>query len=106
MNWEKIMNKPQKFFKVYEIIDNVNDDLESYPTFFVGAFLKEKDAINLCNVIDISNCNSTKIIYGEITESDINNLKEYGLQGADEQALLQIKSMLQSKPQTQADLTK
>ena len=97
------MNKKPEFFKVYEIIDNVNDNLEIYPTFFVGAFLKEEDAINLCYVIDISNCNSTKIIYGEITESDINDLKQYGLQGADKLALLQIKSLLQSKPQTQAD---
>ena len=85
-----------KFYKVYEIIDNVCEELQVYPTYFVGAFVNPKDAQDLCKSIDISNCNSTKIVYDEITMGDVNDLKQYGLQMADEQAIAQIKFLLKS----------
>ena len=91
------MNIQQKMYKVYEIIDNVEEKLEVYPTFFVGAFLSKKKAVKLCEIIDVTNNNSTKIVYGEITYSDISDLKKHGLNCADETALLQIKQMLQAK---------
>ena len=84
-----------KFYKVYEVEDNIREKLESYPTYFVGAFVKEADAIELCGVIDIAKCNSTKIEYGEITLSDIEDLKEYGLEAADEPALLKMAEILE-----------
>lgn len=92
------MNKGKKFYKVYEIIDNVCEELDSYPTYFVGAFVNERDAIELCGIIDVTECNSTKIIFDEITYSDIEDLNKYGLQAADEPALLQMASMLENKP--------
>lgn len=98
------MNKEKKFFKVYEIIDNTYEDMKVYPTYFVGAFVNKKQAIKLCNVIDIVYCNSTKIVYGGITSSDINDLKKYGLKAADKSALIVIEDMLKNQSQNQNDL--
>ena len=84
----------QHFYKVYEILDNVEEVMTSYPTFFVGAFLNNEMAKMLCKNIDIANCNSTKIVYGIINSKDIEDLKYYGLQGCDKAAMQQISSML------------
>lgn len=97
------MSKDKNFFKVYEILDNVSDELEIYPTYFVGAFVNEADAIQLCEIIDIADCNSTKTVYGEITQEDIEDLKQFGLQSADEEALLQIERMLKEKEKGEGD---
>ena len=92
------MNNNKKFYKVYEVLDNVSDELEVYPTYFVGAFLQEADAVELCGVIDVADCNSTKIVHDEITYADIEDLKVFGLQAADETALAQIATMLENQP--------
>lgn len=84
----------QQFYKVYEILDNVEENLQAYPTYFVGAFVHNDMAEMLCKNIDIANCNSTKIVYGIITQKDIDDLKYHGLQGCDKLALEQITSML------------
>lgn len=97
------MSKDKNFFKVYEILDNVSDELEIYPTYFVGAFKNESDAIQLCEIIDIADCNSTKTVYGEISQEDIEDLKQFGLQSADEEALLQIERMLKEKEKGEGD---
>lgn len=81
------------FFKVYEILDNVEEKLENYPTYFVGAFVNKNSAEELCKYIDIADCNSTKINYGEILESDVLDLQNFGLQGFDEEALKEIKNI-------------
>ena len=93
----------KKFFKVYEILDNVEVEMESYPTYFVGAFENEPDAIELCGMIDIAECNSTKIVYGEITSADIEDLKQFGLQSADEAAILEIAAMLKNQSKTKTE---
>lgn len=72
-----------KFYKVYEILDNTEEELESYPRYFVGAFKEEIGAKQLCKIIDIADCNSTKIEYGEIIEQDVRDLFVYGLKGGD-----------------------
>lgn len=87
----------KKFYKVYEVEDNVSYEAESYPAYFVGAFVDEAAAIELCGVVDIAKCNSTKIVYDEITYSDIEDLKIYGLEAADEEALNQMSSMLEAQ---------
>ena len=91
------MNKNKKFYKVYEILDNVSDELESYPTYFVGAFSNEEDAIDLCFIIDSADCNSTKVVYDEITYGDLEDLKVFGLQSADEPALLEMADISRGK---------
>lgn len=97
------MNTDKKFFKVYEILDNVCEELEVYPTYFVGAFSNEPDAIELCGIIDVAECNSTKIVYGGITQEDIEDLKQFGLQSADEPAFLEISNMLENQLKAEAD---
>jgi len=84
----------KKFYKIYEILDNVEEELECYPEYFVGAFLSEESAKELCKYIDISDCNSTKIEYAEITEQDIKDIEEFGLQGFDEEGLKEISKLL------------
>ena len=79
-----------KFYKIYEILDNIEEELGCYPEYFVGAFVSEESAKELSKYIDISDCNSTKIEYAEITEQDIKDIEECGLQGFDEEALKEI----------------
>lgn len=89
----------QKFFKVYEILDNVSETMEVYPKNFVGAFMNEEMAKSLCINIDIADCNSTKIVVGFITKADVEDLKNYGLKGADKSALGVISKMLNQSQQ-------
>ena len=84
----------QNYFKVYEVLDNVLEQQDTYPTYFVGAFLDKKMAEGLCKCIDIADCNSTKILYGVITPKDVQDLKEYGLKAADSSALSEIKKLI------------
>lgn len=84
----------KKFYKIYEILDNFEEELDCYPQYFVGAFVNKNSAEELCKYIDIADCNSTKIEYGEILESDIKDIEEFGLQGFDEECLNEISKLI------------
>ncbi|MBE5746226.1 MAG: hypothetical protein E7359_02945 [Clostridiales bacterium] len=83
-----------KLYKVYEILDNTEEKLDSYPTYFVGAFKEEINAIQLCQAIDIADCNSTKIVYDEIVRGDIEDLYIYGLKNIDFEAAQELKKLV------------
>lgn len=87
----------QNYFKVYEVLDNVLEQQDTYPTYFVGAFLDKKMAEGLCKCIDIADCNSTKILYSVITPKDVQDLKKYGLKAADSSALSEIKKLIHNE---------
>ena len=97
------MNK-QNFYKVYETLDNDPEDSEC-PTYFVGAFQDKERSNNLCKAIDICDCNSTKIVYGEITKKDVVGLKKFGLHAADKAALVEINNLLTQQSIKENDLT-
>lgn len=74
-----------KIYKVYEIEDNVEDySIEKeYPKHFAGAFESQDLAEKLCEVIDIADCNSTEVVFEEITLQDLQDVRIYGLKGYD-----------------------
>lgn len=82
------------FYKVYEILDNTSEELTVYSVYFVGAFADKKMAESLCECIDVANCNSTKIIFGNITKNDVIDLKTHGWQGGDKEVLEEISAIL------------
>lgn len=92
-----------KFYKIYEILDNVEQELNCYPTYFVGAFSKKESAEETCEYIDIADSNSTSIEFGEITESDIKDLNEFGLQGFDEEGLKEIGRLMKKYKQNKKE---
>lgn len=85
-----------KYYKVYEILDNIEIKQDIYPVYFVGAFEKEEDANKLCEVIDIMDCNSTHIEFNEITKQDVLDLKKFGLQAADKSAMQEIEKIIKN----------
>lgn len=84
----------EKLYKIYETLDNTELEPECYPRYFVGAFEKKEQAEKVCMCIDIADCNSTEIEYGEISEDDIKDVLEFGLQGFDEKCLKIVGEML------------
>lgn len=74
-----------KVYKVYEIEDNDEYAIETGNclTHFVGAFENEVSAKKECVAIDMQFCNSTAIIYDEITKQDIEDILKYGVSGFD-----------------------
>ena len=89
----------KNFYKVYEVEGEakVNRKADSQPTYFVGAFIDEAAAKKLCGTMEISKGNSAKVEYGEITYSDIADLKKFGLESADKEALNQMQVMMDAQ---------
>ena len=79
-----------KFYKIYEILDNIEEELECYPKYFFVAYLNKKSAEDACKNIETADCNSTKIEFAEINENDIQDIDEFGLQVFDEEVLKEI----------------
>ena len=62
-----------------------------------GAFIDEAAAKKLCGTMEISKGNSAKVEYGEITYSDIADVKKFGLESADKEALNQMQVMMDAQ---------
>lgn len=87
----------KKFYKVYEILDNTEEIMDTYPTYFVGAFLDKEEAEILRIMIDITDCNSSEIKHDFITENDVKDLKNFGLKSCDDTAKEEILKYLKPK---------
>lgn len=74
-----------KVYKVYEVEDNNEYAIEKGECLvhFVGAFENEVSAQKECTAIDIQYCNSTTIVFDEITKQDIEDALQYGITGFD-----------------------
>lgn len=83
-----------KFYKVYEIEDNVEYKSDNYLTHFVGAFKDKNKAESLCICIEVANCNSTKIEFGEITIEDAKDVVEYGLNSIDFDTMVELDKLI------------
>lgn len=79
----------RKFYKVIEIHDNEMNDgktqinLNDCTQTCSGIYTNLERAQQFRNDIDIINCNSTKIVYDEVTEKDLNELSNTLWWGSD-----------------------
>lgn len=79
----------RKFYLVIEIHDNEMNDgktqinLNDCPQTCSGIYTNLERAQRFQNDIDIINCNSTKIVYDEVTEKDLNDLSNTLWWGSD-----------------------
>lgn len=68
-----------KYFKVYEIkeSENLQYALEKCPRECVGVYMEVENTKSLRDFIDVTNCNSTEVVYSELTLKDWKDLLKH-----------------------------